>query len=119
MNRYKEKIFALSVAGCLLLSGCASGPQRLYQWESYQPQVYEYFKAQGSGPEEQITVLERDIQKIRSQGRTPPPGYHAHLGLLYSKVGKMDQVAQQLETEKTLFPESAPYMDFFLVKFKR
>lgn len=118
MKNYRSLILALSLSGSVLLSGCA-GPQRLYQWENYQPQVYEYFKGQGSGPQEQITILERDIQKIRAKGNTPPPGYHAHLGLLYSHVGKEDQVIQQFETEKNLFPESSPYMDFLLKKFKK
>lgn len=101
-----------------LLVGCSTTPQ-LYQWESYQPQVYEYLKGQGGGPEEQITSLERDLQKIRSKGNSPPPGYHAHLGLLYAQIGRGDQVIQEFQTEKTLFPESSMYMDFLLKKFSK
>lgn len=119
MANNKQGIVALFLLGSVLLTGCASGPQRLYQWESYQPQVYEYFKGQGSGPEAQIAALEKDMQKIRAKGNTPPPGFHAHLGLLYSHTGKPDQVVQQFETEKTLFPEAAPYMDFLLKKFEK
>lgn len=120
MKNCKRAMLALSLLGSAWLSsGCATGPQRLYQWESYQPQVYEYFKNQGNGVEAQIAILERDIQKIRAKGGNPPPGYHAHLGLLYAHIGKADQFVQQLETEKTLFPESAPYMDFLLKKFKK
>ena len=118
MKNSKRVMLALSVLGCTLLVGCA-GPQRLYQWEDYQPQVYEYFKGQGSGSEAQIAALESGVQKIRAKGTMPPPGYHAHLGLLYSHQGKADQVVQQFETEKTLFPESAPYMDFLLKKFQK
>ena len=100
-----------------LLAGCNSGPKTLYQWESYQPEVYEYFK--GEEPKEaQAEALERDLQKIRSTGNTPPPGYHAHLGLLYLSMGKDDQMVQQFRTEKTLFPESTPYMDFLLKNAK-
>ncbi|WP_419866208.1 DUF4810 domain-containing protein [Pseudomonas mandelii] len=100
-----------------LLAGCNSGPKTLYQWESYQPEVYEYFK--GEEPKEaQAEALERDLQKIRSTGKTPPPGYHAHLGLLYLSMGKDDQMVQQFRTEKALFPESTPYMDFLLKNAK-
>ncbi len=113
MKNYRSSIPALATLGAALLTGCATGPQRLYQWEGYQAQVYEYFKSR-SGPETQIEALEKGMQKIRATGSTPPPGYHAHLGLLYSQTGKQDQVVQQFETEKTLFPEAAPYMDFLL-----
>lgn len=105
---------AVSLAA--LLVGCAA-PKTLYQWEGYQGQVYNYLRTQGAtGPEAQIAALEEGFQKIRSQGGTPPPGYHAHLGLLYLQTGKDDQAVQQLRTEKALFPESAGYMDFLLAK---
>lgn len=89
----------------------------MYQWDGYQQQVYEYLKGTGS-PEEQIAKLEESIQKARSKGAALPPGFHAHLGLLYAKVGKQDQLVQELETEKTLFPESVAFMDFLLKKPK-
>jgi hypothetical protein len=64
-----------------LLQGCASGSKSLYQWEGYQPQVYAYLKGEGS-VEQQIAELEKGLQVIRARGNTPPPGYHAHLGML-------------------------------------
>lgn len=97
--------------GSILLSGC-TGPKTLYQWEGYQPQVYQYFK--GESKEAQAEALEGDLQKIRAKNGAVPPGYHAQLGLLYSSLGKDDQMVQQFQTEKALFPESAAYMDFLL-----
>lgn len=109
-------LLALTLAASTLLTGCA-GPKTLYQWEGYEPQVYEYFK--GEEPKEaQAEALERDLQKIRSTGKAVPPGYHAHLGLLYLSMGKDDQMVQQFNTEKTLFPESGTYMDFLLKNAK-
>lgn len=111
-----RSLMALTLAASALLAGCA-GPQTLYQWEGYEPQVYEYFK--GEEPKEaQAEALERDLQKIRSTGKAVPPGYHAHLGLLYLSMGKDDQMVQQFKTEKTLFPESGTYMDFLLKNAK-
>jgi hypothetical protein len=111
-----RSLMALTLAASALLAGCA-GPQTLYQWEGYEPQVYEYFK--GEEPKEaQAEALERDLQKIRSTGKAVPPGYHAHLGLLYLSMGKDDQMVQQFNTEKTLFPESGTYMDFLLKNAK-
>ncbi|WP_181296309.1 DUF4810 domain-containing protein [Pseudomonas sp. Q2-TVG4-2] len=97
-----------------LLTGCTGNrtPQ-LYHWDGYQQQVYEHFKHE-TGPHEQIAALEASLQKARAVDRSPPPGFHAHLGMLYAEVGKADQVRQQFETEKALFPESATYMDFLM-----
>jgi hypothetical protein len=100
----------------LLLVGCAE-QQTLYQWEGYQQQVYQYL--QGGSKEEQVEVLEADLQKIKAKDGAVPPGYHAQLGLLYSSLGKEDQMIQQFQTEKALFPESATYMDFLLNNAKK
>lgn len=107
---------ALMLTAIMSVVGCQSAPKTLYQWESYQPQVYEYLK--GEPKEAQIEALERDLQKISASGRMVPPGYHAHLGMLYLASGKDGQMVQQLSTEKALFPESAPYMDFLLKNAK-
>jgi|GEM_PF-168677 len=116
MNTRQRKSIILSLLGGGLLTGCVNAPTTLYQWEGYQPQLYEYFKDQGKGPEAQIGTLEEGLQKIRATGKSPPPGYHAHLGLLYSQIGKEDQVVQEFQTEKGLYPESTVYMDFLLKK---
>lgn len=101
---------------CAMLTGCA-GPKTLYQWEGYQPQVYQYFK--GESKEAQIEAMEADLQKIRAKNGTPPPGYYAQLGLLYSGTGKDEQMVQAFASEKALFPESATYMDFLTNNAKR
>lgn len=97
----------------LILTGCANAPKPLYYWPGYQTQVYSHLTA-ATGPEEQIAALEEGLQKARSAGLTPAPGYHAQLGMLYAEIGKPDQVRQQFETEKSLFPESSAYMDFLM-----
>ncbi len=104
-----------ATAAALLLAGCASSTPPLYQWTGYQPQVYEYFKGQKS-PQEQIDALEKALQDIRGKGHTPPPGFHAHLGMLYASIGSEQQAEQELQAEKQLFPESAAYMDLLLKK---
>ncbi len=110
-----------AAAGAIgILAGCASQPKALYHWGSYQPQVYAYLQAQDhSDPLEQISRLEEDLQRARSANETPPPGYHAYLGLLYAKIGKDDQVRQEFQTEKTLFPESATFMDFLVRSYAK
>jgi hypothetical protein len=110
------RLATTGVLACLLLAGCAQ-QKPLYQWEGYQQQVYQYLK--GEPKEQQIEVLEADLQKIKAQDGAVPPGYHAQLGLLYSSLGKDDQMVQQFQTEKALFPESATYMDFLLNNAKK
>ena len=92
-----------------LLQGCAAPSKPLYNWGPYERQVYSYFK--GESPEAQIQVLEQHAQVTRSNGQALPPGYMAHLGLLYGKVGRDADFLLALEEEKRRFPESAPYID--------
>jgi len=104
----------LVVASCL--SGCAK-PPTLYAWESYEPQVYAYLK--GESREAQIKALERDQEKIAASGKTAPPGFYAHLGLLYAETGNDAKAITCFTTEKTRFPEATAYMDFLLKKYKK
>lgn len=96
----------------LLLTGCAVQNKGLYQWGSYETQIYAMYAEGGkSSPQEQITALESDLEKARAANRPLPPGFQAHLGYLYFQTGKLDQAVAAFETEKQLFPESRPYMD--------
>lgn len=98
----------------ITFSGCAT-KRNMYNWGSYQDQVYAYFKSTAS-PEQQIAALEKSMVKSTGANGTMsvPPGYHAHLGMLYGEVGRVDDMQIQFETEKMLFPESAAFMDFML-----
>lgn len=105
-------------AGLLLLlfvSGCASQPS-LYRWGEYEGQLYSHLQNTGS-IEQQIASLEKTLA-TGDQARKPGPGLHAHLGLLYGKSGRGDLMLKHWETEKSLYPESAPYLDFLLQRAK-
>ncbi len=102
----------------ITMIGCANQQKNLYGWGPYQQQVYNRFKAEGS-PEEQIASLEEGLQKMRAANEIVPPGYYAHLGMLYGETGKDSQMVQELTAEKTAFPESASYMDFLMRKYKK
>ncbi len=103
----------------LLAAGCAPKPL-LYEWGSYEDQVYAMYSDTGKVPiEEQLQELEHDYQTARSTNRPVPPGYHAHVGYLYFQTGKLDQALQSFQTEKALFPESAVYMDRLIARMKK
>lgn len=82
----------LGIAVAALLAGCANQPKTLYQWGSYEEQVYSYFKGKSS-PQEQIEALEKDEQ-----------------------VGNDAKAQEYLAAEKEHYPESATYVDFLLKK---
>ena len=111
-----NKVYVLLIA-VLLLSGCAQPKKSLYYWGNYQGQLYSHFKGESS-PEEEIAVLEADADKAAAEDMALPPGFAAHLGLLYAEAGHPDKMAASLETEKQRFPESSTFMDFLLKKFK-
>jgi hypothetical protein len=111
----KSKTTLLSALGiAVLLIGCAAPPNQLYQWESYQAQVYDYFK--DGNKEAQIAALERDLEKMRAKGSVAPPGMHAHLGMLYLAAGNDSKGIHELVAEKTQYPESTAYIDLLLTK---
>ncbi|MEY3262673.1 MAG: hypothetical protein RL717_150 [Pseudomonadota bacterium] len=115
----KPAYFVALCASFFVLTGCADQQQSLYQWGSYENQVYALYADNGRvPPEAQITQLEADYQKARAANKSVPPGYHAHLGFLYFQVGKPDQALQSLQTEKALFPESTVYMDRLIARIK-
>jgi hypothetical protein len=112
------KLAALCPA--LLLTACSTGTHGLYQWGSYEDQVYAmYNSAEKTSPQEQLAKLEADGEKARAGNRTPPPGYYAHLGFLYFETGNPERAVASFQNEKTLFPESRSYMDRLIARFKK
>lgn len=110
----RRVVGAIGLAIAALAAGCAQPVKPLYHWEGYQRQVYEYLKADGSTPSEQLAILQSQAEKARATGAVLPPGFRAHLGLLYLKLGRPDEARDALQAEKAAFPESAQYMDFLL-----
>jgi hypothetical protein len=117
-SKSRVRLAALLLSAAVL-GGCATQTLPLYQWERYQSNVDAYFRADKLSPAAQTQLMEEDLQKIRASGGTPPPGYNAHLALLYGQQGKEDQFAQQVEAEKRQFPESQSFMDFLLRNFQK
>jgi len=109
---------AFLIVTAVLAAGCVQ--PTLYSWGQYEELIYRSYAAPGAvSPEMQIEKLEADYQKARSENKPVPPGFHAHLGFLYFQLGKLDQAQQQLETEKTRFPESAVFMDRLLSNLRK
>lgn len=102
----------LVIVGALSLGACATNEQ-LYYWGDYQPQVYGHLTGD-KGPDEQIANLEAGLEKAQAQGRQPPPGYFAHLGILYGEKGDGDKMLRYFDAEKQHYPESTAFIDFLM-----
>jgi len=110
--------FIAGALAAILLSGCASS-RSLYYWGSYEGQVYSMYNDPGEAPaERQIEMMEADIEKARSKGKPLPPGFRAHLGMLYYQTGRFDLARQSFESEKSSFPESTVLMDRFIKRLE-
>ena len=108
-----------AVALAMLLTGCVTAPQPLYSWNSYQKQVYSYLKSDSPAQEEQILEMEKGMQQAAGKGTQLPPGYQAHLGLLYLNAGRTDQALAAWAQEKKQFPESTQYIDYLVSNMKK
>jgi len=100
------------------LMACAQPPKMMYNWQAYQPGVYAYLKDDGADYAAQAATFEQNIETARSGDQALPPGFHAHLGMLYLKLGSDDKAVEQLQSEKLAFPEATPYVDFSLRSFE-
>lgn len=105
---------AAVVAAAGLLSACVQQPKPMYSWQAYQPSVYAYLKDDGADTAVQAQALEKNIETARAANVELPPGFRAHLGMLYLKMGDGDKGIEQMQGEKVAFPESTPFMDFLM-----
>jgi hypothetical protein len=103
-----------AASGSLLLAACATEPN-LYSWGRYEGSIYgAYLAPQNSPPERQVAALELDYQNARAANQRLPPGWHAHLGYLYSELGKFEEATAELQAEKASFPEATVFVDHLL-----
>lgn len=99
----------------LLLVACAQTQptNTIYYWGNFQRQQYETLN-NAISPQEQIANMEQYFLEAQINNGQAAPGTHAHLGLLYAKVGNMAGAKTHFEKEKEIFPESTTYMNFLL-----
>jgi hypothetical protein len=117
VRSYARGFALLSLA---LIAGCANQPKTLYYWGDYQNQVHNYLQSTDGGDiQKQIAALEAGIEKSKAGDQPLPPGYHAQLGMLYYSQGKPDLAVEQLQLEKSAYPESGSYIDRLLEKLKK
>ncbi|MBE2985361.1 DUF4810 domain-containing protein [Campylobacter sp. RM9344] len=114
--RYKILLVALCA---FIFAGCAGDKSSaLYYWDgSYTSANYKYLSDEYD-LNEQISMLRDSEQRAYEKGLKVPPGFYAHLGLLYSNLGNMPQAKAYFQKEVELFPESKSYIEFLLTQDK-
>lgn len=115
-----NKILLASLLGTTIvaLSACGTPQPTTYYWGNYQNTVYEHFQQAKTSPDEQIASTQKIISEADGRALMVAPGIHAHLGMLYAQTGRLAEAKSEFETEKQLFPESAPFMSFLLKQSK-
>ena len=102
----------------VLFAGCTSPD--IYSWGQYEDLLYvAYAKPEKAPAEMQVERMEADYKKARARNQRVPPGFHAHLGHLYSQLGRLDDARKQFEIEKTEFPESALFVDQLIARLNK
>jgi hypothetical protein len=104
----------LTMLATALITGCATPPSTLYDWGTYPQALAVHLRQAGGDAARQASLLEEHLQRSAGAARAAPPGLHAHLALLYTQLGNEALAVRHLQMEKTLYPESAAYMDLLL-----
>lgn len=113
-------MLSVLITSGILLGGCATKETSLYYWGSYEELIYEMYVEPGSAPAAlQVGKLENDIQKSNALGKKIPPGFYAHLGMMYAAEGKRGLAQEALLKEKALYPEAATLVDTLLKNQKQ
>ncbi|NJL31424.1 MAG: DUF4810 domain-containing protein [Phycisphaerales bacterium] len=105
------------------LTGCQSSWR--YDWGNYEASVAALYASPSDTPGygEHIQKLQEDIRLAQSRKKANepsrvPPGKFAQLGYLYALQGDSHNARINLEQEKTLYPESARFVDSLLEKVR-
>ena len=114
MNAFALRGLAVALCATALI-GCAH-QQPMYDWGAFPHQQYDTLRGEGQSPAEQITALEAQADKAAAAHTALPPGFRAHLGMLYLDAGNPGKARTLWLGEKAAFPESAPYVDQLLAR---
>jgi hypothetical protein len=120
MKIITKSALVATLAALFLLTACSEGPKPLYYYGDYSDS---YYGAKKNMTEESELTLQKSIEKAienspeSSSGRVAP-GMYANLGYIYLKGGKNKEAIASFEKEKSIYPESAHFMDRMIQKIK-
>ena len=113
----KSILLILGMITSFSFVGCTSAPKALYSWGEYPQQAYLMLSVpEKTSPQEQISKLEKGIEKAKAKNDAVPPGLYAHLGLLNLNINNGSRAVEYFELERQVYPESTVLMDRLLKK---
>ena len=119
MTSFAVKSFTAGLLSIVFM-GCASAPDDLYYWGSYEDALYDmYLKPGNASLTDQILRMEEQIEQAAAKGKPVPPGVHSHLGYLYINDGDYGAAVIHFQREKENFPESTDFIDGILRRMKK
>ena len=99
----------------IALSGCATN---LYQWGSYENQLYQQYK-DPSQAESVRLALEEHIRQVELSKQKVAPGLYAELGTFYLEAGDPQSAIRYYEFERDAWPESQVLMNAMIQNLQR
>jgi len=106
------------MATVLLLSGCASRGNRLYDWGGYDDLLYQQYKDPSKAPEMRAK-LEAHVATLESSKQRVPPGVYAELGTLHLQANDRAKAIDFYHREQDAWPESAGLMKAMIASLER
>jgi len=119
--RAPKKITLFSVlATGFLITGCGSQPKPLYNYGDYSASYYHSKKELSA---ESALELQKSIEysienATNSRSNRVAPGMYANLGYIYLKSGNSAKAIESFHKEKSIYPESAHFMDRMIKKIE-
>jgi hypothetical protein len=101
---------ALMVVSSLMLGGCVAQHAAKYDWGSYNPSLYTYYKDPAKASELMVS-LQTIIDSTNAGHGAVPPGVYAEYGYLQLQQGKSQEAAASFQAEEQHWPESKAFMD--------
>lgn len=104
----------------MIITGCATQPKALYAYGDYSDSYYAYKK---HPTPESLLELQKSMEiaienTSNSLSGRVPPGMYANLGYLYLKAGKPSDAISNFTKEKSIYPESALFMNRVINKIQ-
>jgi len=103
-----------------LMTGCSSQPKPLYNYGEYSESYYHSKKELSA---ESALELQKSIEysienAADSRSNRVAPGMYANLGYIYLKSGNSAKAIESFNKEKSIYPESAHFMDRMIKKIE-
>ncbi|MCR4942262.1 MAG: DUF4810 domain-containing protein [Campylobacter sp.] len=112
------KFYALLIVA-LLLGGCGSKKVALLYCHdnSFAESVMNSINEEGDDLAS-VQKMETALNDMQSKNCMPSPGFYAHLGYLYAKMGDKTKANAYFDKEAELFPESKQFAHFAKSDYK-